>query len=86
MHRSSDFREPLAYNRRQMLAGMAAGSALGAVSASVAARAARASPFNDHTNNVLRGDTKMKMRKLGTLEVSPRQRSAFHRALVELIR
>jgi aryl-alcohol dehydrogenase-like predicted oxidoreductase len=62
--------QQLTLNRRQLLTGAVAGAALLPLASISSAQAAFGQPFNDHTNRVLRGDTKMMTRKLGALEVS----------------
>jgi aryl-alcohol dehydrogenase-like predicted oxidoreductase len=70
MMRSSKCQDEPIHNRRQILAGMAAGAAMAPFASSAFTGAAHPPALNDHSNRVLRGDTMMKMRKLGDLEVS----------------
>ena len=56
-------------SRRQVLTGALTVAALPLLGAPIAAAPDR-HQYNDHTNRVLRGDTTMKTRMLGTLEVS----------------
>jgi aryl-alcohol dehydrogenase-like predicted oxidoreductase len=70
MQRPLEMNQQLTLNRRQLLTGAVAGAAMLPLARVSSARAAFEQPFNDHTNRVLRGDTKMMTRKLGALEVS----------------
>lgn len=56
-------------NRRQLLTATGAAIAIPLIG-TARGQAALEQPFNDHSNRVLRGDTKMKTRNLGALQVS----------------
>jgi aryl-alcohol dehydrogenase-like predicted oxidoreductase len=68
MHRTSDSLSSV--SRRQILAVAATGVAMAPFAAFSPLKAALTPQLNAHSNHVLTGATKMKTRKLGTLEVS----------------
>jgi aryl-alcohol dehydrogenase-like predicted oxidoreductase len=70
MTQTSDFQDAPAHSRRQIIAGLAASAMIQPFAPSALARSTSEPPLNGHSHHVLRGDTKMKMRKLGQLEVS----------------
>src|ERR1700712_3645798 len=70
MHPSFALSERTKLNRRQVLAAIMAGVTVTPFARLQPARATSAVLLNEHSNRVLREDTKMKSRKLGTLEVS----------------
>lgn len=70
MKRSPQFLANPARSRRQILGAMVAGVAGLSFATRTFAELAAEPALNNHSNHVLQGDTKMKMRKLGNLEVS----------------
>src|SRR4051794_9631970 len=70
MHRAPMMTERFRLSRRQLITAAVARAAVLPLASLGRAGTAFAQPFNDHTNRVLRGDTKMMTRKLGDLEVS----------------